>query len=288
MNVFARSWQLTKLTFGVINKDKELLVFALLSFVVSSLYTVAMMVPAVLPLVTETDWSPEMQTYVQLAVVFVTYFGLAFIATFFNVCTVFTAKTRFEGGNATFGQSLGFAFSRLGRIAQWSLVSATVGLILYLIQEATRRLGKIGKFIGDLVVGLFGMAWSVITLFVVPVLVYENKGPFASIKKSVQVIQKTWGESLVKGIGLGLVQFLVFLLLIAATGASAYYLYTTYELPGLLVALGVGGFLLLLAGLVFAVASTVFNTALYVYAETGKVADGFNTAVLDGAVSTPQ
>ena len=30
------------------------------------------------------------------------YWGLAFIATFFNVCVVYTRKTRFEGGDATF------------------------------------------------------------------------------------------------------------------------------------------------------------------------------------------
>jgi len=286
MNVFRRSWKLTKLTFTVINKDKELLIFALLSFFFSAMFAVAMVYPALLPYLTDTHWSEETQLLVQLGCLFVTYIGLAFIATFFNVCVVYTAKTRFEGGNATFMQSLAFAFSRWFRILQWSLVSATVGLVLNLLQQATQKLGKVGEFIGNAVTGILGMAWTVLTLFVIPVLVYEDKGPFAAIKRSVEVIGKTWGESLVKGIGLGLVQFLTYLLLILATAGSAYSLYEPANLVGAVAAVGVGILLLLLTALVFSVANTVFNTALYVYAKSGKVAEGFDSEVISAAVRT--
>jgi len=286
MNVLRRSWKLTKLTFSVINKERELLVFALLSFVFSSLFAVAMIYPAVLPYLTDTHWSQETQLWVQLGCVFATYFGLAFIATFFNVCVVFTAKTRFEGGNATFLKSLSFAFSRWWRIVQWSLVSATVGLVLHLLQQAAQKLGKVGAFVGNIVTSLLGMAWSVLTLFVVPVLVYEDKGPFASIRRSVEVIRKTWGESLVKGIGLGLVQFLTYLLLTLVIAASAYGLYEPAHVLGSVAVVGVGLLLFLLAALVFSVANTVFNTALYVFAESGKVADGFDSDLISDAVRT--
>jgi hypothetical protein len=76
---------------------------------------------------------------VQYAIIFLTYLGLAFIATFFNVCVVYTVKIRFEGGNATFMESLKFALSKIGLIFYWSLISATVGLVLTAWQKKQAR-----------------------------------------------------------------------------------------------------------------------------------------------------
>lgn len=284
METLARSWKLTKLTFSIINQDKELLAFAFLSFVFSALLTAAFVIPAVIPLISEPGWSDQTVTTVQIVSVFLIYFALAFVATFFNVCVVYTTKVRLEGGNATFGQSLAFAVTRLPAIAAWSLVAATVGLLLRALQEAGQKAGKFGSFLTSLLVGVLGAAWSVITLFVVPILVYENTGPFAAIGRSVQVIKRTWGESLAKGIGLGLVQFLIQALIVVLTVAVAVLVSEPGGTVALVLAVGVGVVLLLLSALVFSVANTVFNTALYAYAQTGKIGGGYDTADLDAAV----
>src|SRR4051794_19204893 len=118
MNAFSRSWMITKLTFGVINKDRELLWLALLSFIFSTLFVVAMIFPTVLSTLMDNNFSQDSLQLFEYTILFVTYFGLAFIATFFNVCVVYTTKVRFEGGNATFGESINFAFSRIGVIIQ--------------------------------------------------------------------------------------------------------------------------------------------------------------------------
>lgn len=283
MNAFSRSWMITKLSFAVINKDRELLGFALLSFIFSTAYAIAMIFPAVLPTLVENDFSREALGVFHYSMIFLTYFGLAFIATFFNVCVVYTTKVRFEGGNATFGESFKFALSRLPVIFKWSLVSATVGLLLRLLHDLASRLGKIGQIIANIVVGLMGMAWSIVTIFVVPVLVYENIGPIDAVKKSAAVIKKTWGESLIRAIGLGFVQFLVFFIIIVLTGLVAYVLTNNFGAWGLAVAIAGGAVLLLLTGLIFSVATTIFNTALYVYANNSKVADGFDEEVVKGA-----
>ena len=160
MNAFSRSWMITKLTFGVINKDRELIWFALLSFIFSSLFAVAMIFPFVVPAVLERGVSKETLQVFEYAIIFVTYFGLAFIATFFNVCVVYTTKVRFEGGNATFSESMSFAFSRIGLIVQWSLLSATVGLILRILHQLASNLGKIGQIVAGILISLLGMAWK--------------------------------------------------------------------------------------------------------------------------------
>jgi hypothetical protein len=288
MNAFSRSWMITKLTFGVINKDRELLWFALLSFIFSSLFGVAMIFPSIIPALMENGLSKESLEAYQYVILFLTYFGLAFIATFFNVCVVYTTKIRFEGGNATFGESIRFAFSRLSLIFQWSLLSASVGLLLRILHQLASNLGKIGQLVANILISLLGMAWSIVTIFVVPVLVYEGLGPIDAIKKSTQIIKKTWGESLIKALGLGLVQFLVFVILIMASGALTFVLSSAFDTVGLLIGISVGVLLLLLTGLVFTVASTIFNTALYVYANNNLIASGFNEEVVRGAFKQKQ
>jgi hypothetical protein len=283
MNAFSRSWALTKVTFDVINKDRELLWFALLSFIFSTLFAVIMIVPTVLATLMNEGFNTESLQLFEYVIIFITYFGMAFIATFFNVCVVYTTKVRFEGGNATFGESFKFALSKTWLIVQWSLLAATVGLLLRLIENFARRLGKPGQIIVSILVALLGMAWTIVTIFVVPVLVYEGLGPIEAVKKSLQVIKKTWGESLIKAIGLGFVQFLVMLGIIIFSGLLAYGLNMAFEWKGLLAGIGIGVLLLMLVGLVFSVASTIFNTALYVYANNGQIASGFSEEVIKGA-----
>jgi hypothetical protein len=283
MNAFSRSWALTKLTFGVINKDRELLWFALLSFIFSALFAIAMIFPTVVQVLLEEGFEQDSLKLFEYVIIFITYFGLAFIATFFNVCVVYTTKIRFEGGNATFSESLKFALSRIGLIAKWSLVAASVGLLLKILDNLASRLGKIGQIVAQIIIGLIGMAWSIITIFVVPVLVYEGLGPIDAVKKSTEVIKRTWGESLIKHIGLGLAQLLIMITIVIGIGALTYLLNYAFEVPGLLIGIGIGILLISATGLVFKVASTVYNTALYLYANNGMIASGFNEEVVKGA-----
>lgn len=283
MNAFTRSWKITQLTFRVINQDRELIWFALLAFIFSTLFTVAMVVPSVLPTLMEEGVSQDSLQIFQYIIIFLTYFGLAFIATFFNVCVVYTTKVRFEGGNATFGQSMSFAFTKLGLIFKWSLLSATVGLILKVLDNLASRLGKGGQIVASILIGLVGMAWSIVSIFVVPVLVYEGLGPIDAVKKSTQVIRKTWGESLIRHFGLGLIQFFVFVLIIVLSFGLTYVLANAFEVIGLLIGIGVGALLMLLAGLIFSVANTIFNTALYVYANKSLVPTGFDEETVKDA-----
>jgi hypothetical protein len=288
MNAFSRSWLITKLSFSVINKDRELLWFAILSFLFSGLYLVAMVVPLVWFGTFEDDpeggqRSLELAEY---AIIFVAYFGLAFVATFFNVCVVYTSKVRFEGGDATFGESFQFAMSRLGLILQWSLVSASVGLLLRILENASRSLGKGGQIVSSIILSLVGMAWGIVTIFVVPGIVYDGLGPFDAIKKSVEVIKKTWGESLIRHFGLGLIQFLVVFAVIVVSAGLTFALSMAFDSIGMLIGIGLGVLMLLLSILIFGVATSIFNTALYVYATQGTLASNFNQDTMRSAFRT--
>jgi hypothetical protein len=284
MNAFSRSWLITKLSFSVINKDRELLWFAVLSFIFSGLYLIAMVVPLVWFGSFDDDPTGDRSlNLTEYAVIFVAYFGLAFVATFFNVCVVYTSKVRFEGGDATFGESFRFALSRLGLIFQWSLVSASVGLLLRILENASRNLGKGGQIVSSIILSLVGMAWGIVTIFVVPGIVYHELGPFDAIKKSVEVIKKTWGESLIRHFGLGLIQFAVVVGILLAGAGLTYVLSMAFDTVGMLVGISIGVLAILLSVLVFGVATSVFNTALYVYATQGNLASGFDQETMRSA-----
>lgn len=282
MNFWDRTWALTRMTFDVIRKDNEMLLFPLLAAISSALFSVAMLFPTVITRLLHEGksfvWGP-----LEIAVTFLTYFGLAFITTFFNTCVVYTTRVRLSGGDATFSQSLGFAFSRLGRIASWSLVSASVGLLLSMLENAARNAKGVGAILLQILRAILSLAWNVVTLFVVPAMVYQDLGPIDAIKSSIETLRSTWGESLARHYGMGLANFVC-----AIPGVAGLFLAFFVLARGMSPALGVAalalsGLYLLSVALVFNVANAVFNTALYHYATTRQAPAGFAPEVLQGA-----
>lgn len=282
-DVFKRSWYITKLSFSVILKDKELILFPMLAGIFSTIFMVLMALPSLIPLLFEKAGIESVSTILGAISIFIIYLGLAFIATFFNVCVVYTTKIRFEGGNATFMESLQFAISKIHLIFAWSMVAATVGLILRLLDHLAEKMGGIGEIILRIINSFLGLIWSIVTIFVVPSMVYNDCGPIDAIKSSIEVIKRTWGESLIRHYGLGFVQgvigffgSLIFIALIVLLFVIAGPIGAGIAIA-LLVLFHVGVIL------IFTVANSIFNTALYVYANTGNVPGGFSQEVLQNA-----
>lgn len=282
MGTWDRSWLIAKRSFALIGQDKEMLWFPILAGVFSLLFSSALLVPSfVLAVAEEAGGSGLVVGPLQIAVLFVTYFGLSFIATFFNVCVVYTTRVRLSGGDATFMDSIKFALSRTHLIAAWSIVSATVGLLLRALDALAERSGLVGKILLAILRAVLATAWSVMTIFVVPSMVYRNLGPIDAIKDSVATLKRTWGENLVSYFGMGLASFVCALPFVAAVVAGILLLSTLAPAGIALIALGVLG--LIAVSLIFGVASTVFNTVLYHWASQGLVADGFDADMLSGA-----
>jgi len=285
MGIFQRSWEITKISFRVIKKDKELLIYPFLAAIFSLIFSIAILFPTILvELYQSADPEGLINTYtiIEYLIVFATYLGLALIATFFNVCVVYTVKTRFEGGNATLGSSFKFALSKFHLIISWSLLTATVGLLLYILDAIGRSLGDLGRIIIGFIRGIIGMAWNLVTIFVIPGLVYYELGPKAAIKKSVDTLSKTWGESIVRHFGMGLIQFLFFLLG-AGIGTGVYFLTASLGLTGILITVIVVVVYFMILILIFNVANSVYNTALFVYADTGSIPTGYNKNLMSNA-----
>lgn len=202
MGTLGRSWELTKLSWSVVRKDKSLLAFPIISAVISIIAFIGIVAPFLLFAGVEQLF--EENSIAAILMFVILYIVLYFLAIFFQVATLACAMHVMDGNNTTVGYGLRFAASKVKRIFQWAVISAIIGLILSRI----RQLGPIGSLISF----LGGLAWAVATFFVVPIMVFEDVGPFEAIKRSAGMVRSTIGPTIVSNLSLGLIFFLLFVL----------------------------------------------------------------------------
>jgi hypothetical protein len=272
----AMGWRMSMAAFGVLRENKKLLVFPLLSGICCLIVLASFAVPLVMSerlreLVDNGEGVNDPLWYVLL---FAFYFVNYFVIVFFNSALVSCALAHFHGMEPTIGDGLRAAGSRLPQILGWAVVSATVGVILKIIEDRSEKMGQF-------VAGLLGMAWGIVTYFVVPVLVVERVGPIEAVKRSTSLIKKSWGESLVANFSAGLLVFLLFLgamvpaILGGVIGGVA-----------LLVGIAVTVVLMILVSLISSAVNAIIIAALYEYAAYEKVPSEFDVDLLHGAFAT--
>ena len=191
-----------------------------------------------------------------------------FIVMFFNAALIATAMERLRGRPATVKYGLSKASSHVPAILGWAIIAATVGLILNAIRERT------DGFLGQIAVAIAGGVWAYMTFFVVPVLIVENLGPIAAIKRSGSLLKETWGNQVTANFGF------TFLYIAAAAVAliPAYLLFTLSPVLGFTVGIAL---IALTIGTVQALEG-IFKAALYDFA-TGSTPMGFEQADMRSA-----
>jgi hypothetical protein len=266
---FTNGWTITMHSFKVLRANKELIIFPILSGVslLLILASFAVMVLAGAGWDVEgIDIGQDNQVITYLYV-FLYYLVNYFIVVFFNTALIHCTRLYFFGEEVTIRKGLQFAFSRLGSIAAWAVFAATVGTLLRILQE---NLGWLGKII----TGLIGIVWSIATFFVVPVLAYENVGPFGAFKRSSQLMRQKWGESLGATFSMGLIQFAVtILIVIASFGIGA----VTLPIVGIIF----GVLAIILMATVMSATQTIFISAVYHNMMSDPVKH-FDQQLLDG------
>ena len=65
------------------------------------------------------------------------------------------------------------------------------------------------RFLGRIALSLVGVAWTLVTYFVVPMIVIERKGAWEAVGDSKDLLRKTWGQQIASAIGFGLIGFLL-------------------------------------------------------------------------------
>jgi hypothetical protein len=188
------------------------------------------------------------------------------IAMFFNSALIAVALRRLDGEPASVQEGLQTAFSNLPAILGYALIAATVGTMLRAIEE---RVGIVGR----IVTAIVGAAWTLATAMTLPVLVVEGAGPVEAISRSLDLLQRNWGENLIGngGISLGIAVIAIPLFAIAwcfmmfATSTKAV---GTIVLAAIVLVVTVVGL-----SLVSATLHAIYTAALYRFA-TGNQDNG--------------
>jgi len=265
----SNGFAMARSSWHVIMTDKKLLWFPVVSGILFLLVSASFLIPlAVLQHQGQLfDAKGHFHVWVY-PILFAFYFCNYFVMIFCNAALVSCTLLRFNGETPTLGDGLRAAMARLPQIAAWALLSATVGLLLKAVEQAHE---KVGQFIAS----LLGTAWSIMTYFVVPILVVEKVGPFDAVKRSMSLMKKTWGEALAGNVGMGFFLFLLALPIVLLL-VLGFFLVTQPQMQvvGLIVIVAAGlAFLGYLA--VSAAMHTIFMTAIYQFASSERVPEGF-------------
>lgn len=270
----ANGWELMKESFRVLRMDKELLLFPLISGIACVLVLASFAAPLwnspyLTGIMDDGEIPNDPVAYV---LIFAFYFVNYFVILFFNSGLVACAIIRLKGGDPTVSDGMRAARSRLPQILAWALVSATVGMILRIIESYSEKAGQFAA-------ALLGGAWSIATYFVVPVMVVEQAGPIDAVKRSFAVLRKTWGEALTANFGIGFLRLLACLPCVVLLVIGTVMLGSGSATLGA-VLIGGGIFSLIMVLLISSALDSIILAALYLYANEGMDAQHFDNSLL--------
>ena len=287
-------WELAKSAWNVLRLDKELSLLPLLSAVFGALALAAIGILYFVVGGLEVSYTDpanfslmggNVPSWVNLLFGMGVYFAVTFIANFFGGAVIYGAMERFRGGDPTVRSSLAGARRKFRPLLLFSLMMASIGFALQMLEERVPFAGKIALW-------LVGAAWNVANFFAIPVIMMsdEDVHPFDATRRSVGTIKKVWGESVIANVGIGLVfmaAFFVYLvgagLVAAASGAIITILHVSglFILP--VVVLAIFGLVALI--LVFTTLDSIVRAAIYHYATTGQAPGRFNQELLRTAIT---
>jgi hypothetical protein len=268
----SRSWTLVKASAAVLRSDKELLLVPVISAIATLLVAASFAVPVIGLRLFEGG-----EIGVLGAVVgFLFYLCQYFVIFFFNTALVGAAMIRLEGGDPTVADGLRIARSKVGVILGYAAIAATVGLLL---RAASERAGVFGRIL----IGLLGMAWTVGTFLVVPVLVTRDVGPIDAVKESMTLLKRTWGENVAGNVGIGLAFGLLTGLVVVASIAMVFGAAALGGGKLALVAIILAVMAIAGVAVVQAALSGVYAAAVYRYAVDGQAPAGFAGPQLQAA-----
>ncbi|MBL8165080.1 MAG: glycerophosphoryl diester phosphodiesterase membrane domain-containing protein [Anaerolineae bacterium] len=271
-----RSWRLVKASYNVLQSDRELLVYPVVSFIGSILVVITFFLPMLVAGLFDGLTRGDSLGIASIVIMFLFYLVMYTVVIFSNTALVGGAMIRLNGGDPTLADGFKIARDRFPKIVGYALVSATVGMILRAVSER-------GGLVGQIIIGIIGFVWSIATFLVVPVLVVEDIGPIDAVKRSAELLKRTWGEQITANFGFsavfGLISFGIIML-----GIVLMAFFGSLQATALVLLAGLGMVLALIAvGLLSSTLSGIYQAALYRYATEGVVPEGFSDDMIQGA-----
>ena len=269
MSRIKRGWALTKKSWGLLREHPSLIRFPLYGAVATTLLAIVTLGPGLYL------WDED-QLAGAIPLIVLGVYVLSFVGFYFSVGLAACADMIFRGQEASVGDGLAVARTRIAQISGWAAVSAAISLVMGLLENQ-------GGTLGTVAARLVGMAWSLITFISVPVIAIEGTGPFETIKRSASLFRERWGQQITGNLAIGGAVFLIGVLPAVLLIVAGVALWSAASFLGALLVI-VGGLVLAIALLISRALSGIFGVALYRYALDGEVVGGFTQEDLESAV----
>jgi hypothetical protein len=137
--------------------------------------------------------------------------------------------------------------------------------------------------VGRIVIGLVGLAWTLVTLLVLPILVIEQVGVKDAFTRSAHAFKKTWGENVIGNGGIGLVVMLIMLGGLVLTLPVLFVGLSSGSVPVIVLGALLVAAVVIVISVFGAALGGIFRTALYRYAVLGEEPAGFTQDQIAGA-----
>ncbi len=266
MGRMRRGWELTKTSWGVLRSDRSLAVFPVLGGLTALLLAAAFGLPA---------WAlfDDDQHVVGVILGVVGIYALTFAGVFFNVALAAAAAQVLDGEDATVASGVAVARRRLGAIAGWAALVASVNIVIRGLQE---RAGPLA----DVLLGGLAVAWNLVTFLAVPVLTLEGTGPIETLKRSARIFRERWGEQITGQVSIGGIVVLASIIPVVVLGLIGY----AVGGAGGGVLIGIAVAVLIVAAIISTALSQIFAVALYRFAVGEGATGAFTQDDLSSAV----
>ena len=263
-------WKLASETRKLIFGDKELLLYPILSALVTVLLAAAIFIP--------TFFSGLFNSWTVIFVVILFYVVVGFASTYILMALLVAFRSYTKGKRISMGEAFSIVRPYTKLILEWAIFYTILVMILRAIES---RFGGIGR----LLIGSIGsLAIATATLFAVPIILDKKVGPIAAVEESVKTIVHHFGNTFggivysdLYGIAfffLGVLVGIGFVFAGAVTGSIAVAIIGIVVIAIPLAVFGI---------IISYVTSNAFKLILYDYINGGALPKGFSKEMMESA-----
>ena len=267
----ASGFELSKESWAALNKNRQLVVFPIISMIGMAIVTILFFIPGAvlvnmaLGTDSKANWIPS------LVLLFIYYLVTYTIVIFSNTALVGATMKLIRGEPATVNDGIHIAAARFGKIFIYALISATIGVIARAITQAGRDSNNvIVAILAAIAGGVLQGAWSLAVFFAVPIMVAEDLSVKETLERSWHLFKQTWGEGFVGSAAIGGISCLAYLAVLIVGGgiiAGGVYLHT---IPLIVIGAVILIFGFILISLLNGAVNGIFQASLYSFATTGN------------------
>ena len=278
---FRTGWLLFKQSLRLLKNNKKLTRYMFMSFLVGLILTIVYAVIFIVGkhVLLQTSTTSR-SSYSSLkpagyVVAFLYYILAYFVINIYSAGLVANVIDLFHGQSHDYTHYMKMAWSKSGTLFVFSFIEASIGLILRVIAERSKLLGRIIALI-------IGALWSLARLFVIPVIVTSDDNAFKSIRRSTKLLISTWGENLVGRVSFGAVTIILFIVVLIPISLVFIFLASLIgHVIGGLISIAFIALLFMAFSILMTTASNVLNTALFYFAQYRQIPAAFDAELIN-------